>query len=207
LADLYDNNELEDEILLYNPETDYIDADYDEKQFDILQKLPKRTYLLSKEQKFEAYAGLIDILFAYCYNRRINCGCPNVESAWTISKVSSTLSWFETFKTIKSVIVASFRRALSIPLYRNWKLNELVLHDVINILSKGHKSILKCLIEIRETFVDGECRYILNDLYINDYCTWIQYVRYTFKLINIKLLKFKLIKNLFLKKVLNELKT
>ena len=38
--------------------------------------------------------------------------------------------------------------------------------------------IIKTLIKIRETFIDGDCRYILNDLYINDYCVWIQYVRY-----------------------------
>jgi hypothetical protein len=39
--------------------------------------------------------------------------------------------------------------------------------------------IIKSLIAVREAFIDGECRYVLNDLYINDYCTWIQYVRYT----------------------------
>jgi len=38
--------------------------------------------------------------------------------------------------------------------------------------------IIKSLIAIRDAFIDGECRYVLNDLYINDYCVWIQYVRY-----------------------------
>jgi hypothetical protein len=37
--------------------------------------------------------------------------------------------------------------------------------------------IIKSLIAIREAFIDEECRYILNDLYINDYCVWIQYVK------------------------------
>jgi hypothetical protein len=41
---------------------------------------------------------------------------------------------------------------------------------------EGRKLIIKCLIEIRQSFNDGDCRYILNDLYINDYCVWIQYV-------------------------------
>ncbi len=30
--------------------------------------------------------------------------------------------------------------------------------------------------KIRETFIDGDCRYILNDLYINDYLVWLQYI-------------------------------
>jgi len=28
---------------------------------------------------------------------------------------------------------------------------------------------------VRATFLDGENRYLLNELYINDYCVWIQY--------------------------------
>jgi protein SHQ1 len=54
----------------------------------------------------------------------------------------------------------------------------MVLNDVINLLKKGKKAILKILLEIRRTFIDGENRYILNDLYINDYCVWIQYARF-----------------------------
>ena len=61
---------------------------------DCLKLLPKRTYLLDKKEKFYAYSGLIDILFAYCYDNRINCGENNVESGWTIAKLSSTLCWF-----------------------------------------------------------------------------------------------------------------
>ena len=51
----------------------------------------------------------------------------------------------------------------------------MVFKDMLNILKKGHKFILKCLLQIRKTFIDGDSRYILNDLYINDYCVWIQY--------------------------------
>lgn len=70
-------------------------VDYTSEEINCLKQLPKRTYLLDKEQKFIAYSGLIDILFAYCYNYRANSGEKNVEAGWTISKLSSTLSCFD----------------------------------------------------------------------------------------------------------------
>lgn len=38
--------------------------------------------------------------------------------------------------------------------------------------------VLKCLIDVRRLFIEtGDMRYIFNDLYVDDYCTWIQLVR------------------------------
>lgn len=180
LADYFDDSEMiESAILKYKPfyyNTEDLDSmDYTEKEIETLKNLPKKKYLLDSEQKFHAYAGLIDILFAYCYNDRINCGEANVEAGWTIAKVSSTLSWLDTFKSLDQVLVSSFRRSLCIPLYRNWKISQQVLSDLLFILKQGHRLILKCLLDVRKTFIDGDSRYILNDLYINDYCVWIQY--------------------------------
>lgn len=101
LADLYENEYIEDVLLKFRPtftessgeETN--EDGFTQKEQDCLKSLPKRTYILSKEQKFVALAGLVDILLAYCYNYRINCGEDNVESGWTIAKLSSTLSWFD----------------------------------------------------------------------------------------------------------------
>ena len=99
LADFFDNSEMiESLILKYEPyyyNTNIKEIAYTETDMDDLKKLPKKTFLLDKEQKFYAFAGLIDILFAYCYNDRVNCGESNVESGWTISKISSSLSWFD----------------------------------------------------------------------------------------------------------------
>jgi len=33
---------------------------------------------------------------------------------------------------------------------------------------------LKCLLDLRSILLDQDCRYVLNDLYITDYCVWIQ---------------------------------
>ena len=105
LADFFDDTELiKDTLLKYQPDfysigscsdEDGVSLEYTDKEIDVLKSLPRRTYLLDKSQKMSAYLGLVDILYAYCYNNRVNCGESNVESGWTIAKLSSTLSWFD----------------------------------------------------------------------------------------------------------------
>lgn len=40
------------------------------------------------------------------------------------------------------------------------------------LLGKG--AVLKCLLDIHKIFQENDPAYILNDLYISDYCVWIQ---------------------------------
>lgn len=177
LADFYDDSEMIETCLLKYKPCYEDDGGYTEAEVDCLKNLPKKTFLLTKQEKCYAYCGLIDILYAYCFNRRINCGERKaVESGWNIAKMSSTLSWFESFDCLDKCVLASFRRSLCYPLYRNWELSKLVYSDLIELVKKGKLWILKSLIECRETFIDEDCRYILNDLYLNDYCVWVQYV-------------------------------
>lgn len=45
------------------------------------------------------------------------------------------------------------------------------------MLISGRTAILQCLVDTRKILsTSGEFRYILNDLYITDYCLWIQQV-------------------------------
>lgn len=39
--------------------------------------------------------GLLDIIYSYAYDFRTTLGEGNVESAWTVTKISPTLSWFD----------------------------------------------------------------------------------------------------------------
>ncbi|ELU11824.1 hypothetical protein CAPTEDRAFT_188632 [Capitella teleta] len=126
-------------------------------------------------KRLQVFFGLVDIIFAYAYNQRTTQGENSVESGWTICKLSSTLSWLEVFNNLKDVIIASYRRSLSFPLYRNWKLTNAVFNDVKHLFAIGQKRLLKCLLEIRSMLTDGDSRYVLNDLYITDYCVWIQH--------------------------------
>lgn len=175
LADYFDDSEMINEAIL-NFEPEWNSGEYSQEEIDCLKNLPKKTFILDKEQKFYSFLGLVDILYAYCYNNRINMGEINVESGWTVAKLSSTLSWFDVFQSIEECIIACFRRSLCFPLYRNWKLSEKCLLDLINLMRLDIKAIIKVLIEIRKIFIDTDCRYILNDLYINDYIVWLQYV-------------------------------
>lgn len=98
LADYFDDSGMiEGSILKFEHFFENYDEtlEYTDQEIDTLKNLPKKTFLLDKQEKFFAFCGLVDILYAYCYNTRINCGEKNVESGWTIAKLSSTLSWFD----------------------------------------------------------------------------------------------------------------
>uniref|UniRef100_A0A1B6DBX3 Protein SHQ1 homolog n=1 Tax=Clastoptera arizonana TaxID=38151 RepID=A0A1B6DBX3_9HEMI len=137
-----------------------------------------KEYLLNKEEKKIVLLSLVDILFAYSYNHRTTYGEDSSEDssecAWTVNKLSATLCWFQYFKTINDVIKTCIRRSLCYPLYRNFKLSLKVLEDTTNILKGGRKQIIKCLLHIHKLFNESEPRYILNELYIKDYCIWVQ---------------------------------
>lgn len=47
---------------------------------------------------------------------------------------------------------------------------------MIKILRHGRRCVLKCFLEILSCFRDSDSSpyYLLNDLYISDYCVWIQ---------------------------------
>lgn len=108
--------------------------------------------------------------FSFFFFRGESC----CESPWNIHKLSSTLSWFDTFTDLPSVLIACCRRTLIYPLIRSFKLAKKCLDDVIDILSQGKNAILQCLLQMRRLFLDEEHRYLLNTLYLNDYCLWIQ---------------------------------
>ncbi|KAG8323262.1 Hsp90 cochaperone shq1 [Homalodisca vitripennis] len=139
-----------------------------------LKKLGNKEFLLSKEDKVSVWLSLVDIVFAYAYNHRTTLGENTVESAWTINKLSATLSWFANHSSIHGVVVSCFRRLLTYSLYRHWDLAQLVLKDTISILKLGRRQVLKCLLEVHSLFNHSEPRYLLNQLYISDYCIWLQ---------------------------------
>lgn len=144
------------------------------KEQELLKKLGNKEFLLSEEDIISAWLSLVDIMYAYCYNHRTTQGDNTVESAWTVNKLSATLSWLQVFSDLETVVRSCFRRSLCYPLFRNWKLSCKVMEDTIKIFSLGRRQVLKCLLEIHELFNGSEPRYLLNQLYITDYCIWIQ---------------------------------
>ncbi|KAF6313490.1 SHQ1, H/ACA ribonucleoprotein assembly factor [Rhinolophus ferrumequinum] len=145
----------------------------EEEKFQ-LRKFVNKSYLLDKRAHRQVYYSLIDILLAYCYETRVTEGERNVESAWNIRKLSPTLCWFETWTNVHEILVAFGRRVLCYPLYRHFKLVLKAYRDTTEILQLGKSAVLKCLLDVHKIFQESDPAYILNDLYISDYCVWIQ---------------------------------
>ncbi|KAI8511147.1 Hsp90 cochaperone shq1 [Branchiostoma belcheri] len=156
-------NQPEEEVLVFS-----------EEEKEQLLRLPKREYLLDGKTLPVVCFSLVDILFAYAYNYRTTEGEDNVESAWTICKLSATLSWLESFSSLRESFLSLCRRSLSFPLYRSWDLTMAVLQDTRDIITAGRRCVLRCLLHIHRLLSADENKYILNDLYITDYCVWVQ---------------------------------
>ena len=175
LADLYDNDEIA-EILSFqtwwSKSCDQLTLSEEAKE--LMLKLPRKKHLIDADVLPCVYLGLVDIIFAYAYNYRVLYGENNVESGWTIGKLASTLSWLDSFTSLQDVIVSCFRRALTFPLHRNWELCMKVLEDVCTLFAGGKKPLLKCLLDIHACMIVSDPYYVFNDLYITDYCVWIQ---------------------------------
>ncbi|KAM8757472.1 protein SHQ1 homolog isoform 1-T4 [Acanthopagrus schlegelii] len=142
-----------------------------------LRKFTNRSYLLDKTSRHQAWLSLVDILLAYSYEVRSTEGEHNVESSWTIRKLSGTLCWLETYSSLQDVLVSFGRRVLCYPLYRHFAMVSAAVRDTTKILQSGKACVLKCLLDIHKAFRENDPAYILNDLYITDYCIWIQRVK------------------------------
>ncbi|XP_059519379.1 LOW QUALITY PROTEIN: protein SHQ1 homolog [Myotis daubentonii] len=197
LADFFEDEAVE-QVLQYNPwwtdtyskmmafmgksqekENHAALVSFSEEEKCQLRKFVHKSYLLDKRAQRQVYYSLIDILLAYCYETRVNEGEKNVESAWNIRKLSPTLCWFETWTNVHEVLVSFGRRVLCYPLYRHFKLVTKACRDTIKILQLGKSAVLKCLLDIHKIFQESDQAYILNDLYISDYCVWIQKAKST----------------------------
>jgi protein SHQ1 len=166
----------------------------------LASKLPNKEYLIKpgSDEEFALLLGLADILFAYGYDHRLTTGEGNVESAHTIARLSCTFSWLEDYgyalrgaadsserstaagaaeyreDCVASAIKFSLRRCMIYPYLRVWKLARKVLADVARILFLGKRAILKCLLQLHALFEHTDTHYLLNKIYVADYCVWLQ---------------------------------
>ncbi|XP_059096831.1 protein SHQ1 homolog [Tigriopus californicus] len=183
LADLYDSDQIQYYLQAANPwqdllqnESDLEDWSLTDVERDKLIALPKKEYLIEPDSLQSVYYGLIDILFAYCYDLRTTDGEHSSESGWTLAKLSATLSCCEKHVSLRSCIIVSLRRALLYPLYRHYELALRVFQDVVELLQVGKLAIVKTLVDIMPLMRESDGRYIFNQLYIEPYTVWIQTV-------------------------------
>ncbi|XP_040015542.1 protein SHQ1 homolog isoform X2 [Xiphias gladius] len=186
LADLFEDDEIKG-LLKFKPwwtklspsteQEGEVAVSFTDNDKEQLRKFTNRSYLLDKTASYQAWLSLVDILLAYSYEVRSTEGEHNVESPWTIRKLSGTLCWLETYSSLQEVIVSFGRRVLCYPLYRHFDLVSAAVRDTTKIFKSGKACVLKCLLDIHKVFRENDPAYILNDLYVTDYCIWIQKVR------------------------------
>jgi protein SHQ1 len=143
-----------------------------------LQALPNKEHLLPATASREILLSLLDILYGYCYDNRLTTGDANVESAWTIAILSPTLSWFDTWKerdNTTAPLLAAARRSLVYPYLRYLDFSvSVVAADVLALLKRGKRHILRALLAVRGIFEKSESHYLLNRFYIDDYLLHMQ---------------------------------
>jgi SHQ1 protein len=144
--------------------------------------------------------GLIDVLYAYVYDHLTTVDHePTVESAWTISTLSTSLSWLHDWledddddddphrisleEMVQSVVQSSVRRSLIYPYIRNFSFSIYIWEQVVLILQNttpdSIRIIMRCLLQVRNILNFSDIYYFGNKLYIDPYLIWIQKYRNT----------------------------
>jgi protein SHQ1 len=129
------------------------------------------------DQEHALFLGLVDILFAYVYDYIATDDDPTVESAWSITILSPSLSWLEDWlpeDSVHTVCESSIRRALIYPYIRNYEFAVYIMKQVAAILRQGVRSVLRCLLQTRTILDRSEMYYLGNKLYLDPYLAWIQ---------------------------------
>ena len=178
LSDYMDMNEFVGDVIHYQPRYINNPAQFccvdDEQQ--LLCQLPHCQIHIKKPELKRTLIGLVDILFAFVFDHLTNCGEISVESPWNICKISSQLSWLYTPSSLKECLLLNFSRALTFPLYRHFDFCSRVIEDLKFIVSKGKPLILKCLLGVYDVLRKHEFYYLHNNVFMKDYCLWIQTV-------------------------------
>lgn len=145
-----------------------------EKAQKRLFRLKNREYLMDKNESRIALLGILDVSLAYLHEYRSNDFELTCESGWVINKLSATLSCFVEFENVEQLLVSFMRRALLVPLFKSFNFAKKVIEDLKDLLKLGKRFLLKLLLEIASVFATNAPRYLLNTIYIEDMCVFIQ---------------------------------
>ncbi|KAG2529701.1 hypothetical protein JM18_002727 [Phytophthora kernoviae] len=144
----------------------------------LLLRLPRKEFLLPEDSPEEkvVIGGLVDILIGFAYEQLTTQGDSGVESTWTVSIVSPTLSWLDSNADLRSVVRSTVRRMITFPFLRQYALALRCVREASEILKRGKRVVLRALLTLYRIVEKSETQYLLNTLYIQDYCVWIQSV-------------------------------
>lgn len=145
---------------------------------ELLLRLPRKEFLLPADSLDEkqVLGGLVDILISFAYEQLTTQGDSGVESTWTISILSPTLSWLDSNADLRAVVRSTVRRMITYPFLRQYDLAVRCVQEASDILKRGKRVVLRALLTLYRIVEKSETQYLLNALYIQDYCVWIQSV-------------------------------
>lgn len=69
--------------------------EFTEKENEAMVALPRKEFVLDKEESRVLYLGLVDLILSYSYENRVMQGEFSVESSWTIGKLCSSMACLE----------------------------------------------------------------------------------------------------------------
>ncbi|KAG8933733.1 hypothetical protein FRC03_010282 [Tulasnella sp. 419] len=142
----------------------------------VIMSLPRKEYIMSENQLRELYLTLLQILFAYCYDSRATQFDPTPESAWTICVLTPCFSALDVSISSSPAMVlrSSYIRALTFPLYRNWRLCEQCRVDLADVLQGGRHYVSKALLHVKRILDLHEEYHIYSKIWVNDFIVWTQ---------------------------------
>lgn len=172
MCDLYEDDSVQ-ECLVWKPK---FSQKFTHEQEEQLLSLPKKKYLIPRGDLSSVHLCLSDLLFGHCFSLRSNVGDISTEQGWLAAKLSASLSTCARFSSISSLMTSCVRRSLIYPLHRHWMLALTVWKDVIQLLEAGVIPVIQALLNLTDSFNATPGYYIFTQLYLSDYCSWLQTV-------------------------------
>ncbi|KIJ17456.1 hypothetical protein PAXINDRAFT_168113 [Paxillus involutus ATCC 200175] len=194
MADYADDEYIQELVSWENAAlVDASDIVYTEQENMEMLRLPRKEYIMDKDQERTLYLTLITLLFAHAYDKRTTLDDPTPESAWTICTLVPVFSaldpppYMSIVPDVKSApkvavsdaevisaLTTSYRRSLAFPLYRSFQLAEECRKDVAGAMLGGKRMIARCLLEMKRILEHHEAYYVYSKIWLEDFCVWIQ---------------------------------
>ena len=147
---------------------------FSDDERDELQRLPRRSYLLSRQDKVEAAAALVGILYAFCSDRRMGQGEGSCESGSNMARLAPPLCALDACDgNIRDMLLACVRRSVAFSLFRSFHAATHVIADVACVLRLGRIGVLKLLLDVRRDLLSSDLSLLVR-VWVEDLLCWLQ---------------------------------
>jgi hypothetical protein len=153
---------------------------WSEQEEALLQQIGKRSIaLLSEDEQHQSLITILNILFALCYDLRLQGGGePSPVAAWHLNVLAGSLAGLLTWDRVDAMCQNAHRRSLIYPYLTAWRLTQQVWQDVKCIAYLGRTTMLKYLLMAREICEADEQRKIFCLLFLDDLISFLQQVTF-----------------------------